>query len=194
MECFCPYGTNIEAVIQLLPLFGQKKELIGYLKSKETEGLTWTGIATSGLFDWEGLLNRTATIWDGGHKSFTLINERPLGQAVVSALQNPEQTRNQYLYVASVETSQQEILAALEKVTGGKWTVNKTTTEAQLTAAAKKLTVGDFNGTFILVRATIFGNMPGVNANYAKETVLANDLLGLKLETVEETVNQAANN
>lgn len=40
------------AVLQLLPLFGQKKEVIEYLKSKESVGLTWTGIATSGLFDW----------------------------------------------------------------------------------------------------------------------------------------------
>lgn len=40
------------AVLQLLPLFGQKKELVEYLKSKEGDGLTWTGIASSCLFDW----------------------------------------------------------------------------------------------------------------------------------------------
>lgn len=40
------------AVLQLLPLFEQKNNLIKYLKSKEASGLTWTGIATSGLFDW----------------------------------------------------------------------------------------------------------------------------------------------
>jgi hypothetical protein len=49
-------NSQNEAVVQLLPLFGQKKQLIEYLKSKETDGLTWTGIATSGLFDWVGLL------------------------------------------------------------------------------------------------------------------------------------------
>ncbi|KAK7415362.1 hypothetical protein QQZ08_012372, partial [Neonectria magnoliae] len=40
------------AVLQLLPLFGQKKELVQYLQSKQSEGLSWTGLATSGLFDW----------------------------------------------------------------------------------------------------------------------------------------------
>jgi hypothetical protein len=45
-------NSQDEVVLQLLPLFAQKKELIEYLRSKETEGLTWTGIATSGLFDW----------------------------------------------------------------------------------------------------------------------------------------------
>lgn len=45
-------SSQSEAVLQLLPLFGQKKELIEYLKGKEAEGLSWTGISTSGLFDW----------------------------------------------------------------------------------------------------------------------------------------------
>jgi hypothetical protein len=45
-------SSQNEAVLQLLPLFGQKKELVEYLRSKESEGLTWTGIATSGLLDW----------------------------------------------------------------------------------------------------------------------------------------------
>jgi hypothetical protein len=45
-------NSQNEAVLQLLPLLRLKKELVEYLKSKENEGLTWTGIATSGLFDW----------------------------------------------------------------------------------------------------------------------------------------------
>lgn len=48
-------NSQNDAVLQLLPLFGQKKELIEYLKNKETDGLTWTGIATSALFDWVSL-------------------------------------------------------------------------------------------------------------------------------------------
>jgi hypothetical protein len=45
-------NSQNEAVLQLIPLFAQKKDLIEYLRSKEAEGLTWTAIATSGLFDW----------------------------------------------------------------------------------------------------------------------------------------------
>lgn len=40
------------AVLQLLPLFGQKAELIEYLKAKQSVDFSWTGIATSLLFDW----------------------------------------------------------------------------------------------------------------------------------------------
>ena len=45
-------NTLNEPVRQLLPLFKQKKEVLDYLKSKESSGLTWTGIATALLFDW----------------------------------------------------------------------------------------------------------------------------------------------
>jgi hypothetical protein len=40
------------AVLRLFPLFEQKKDLIEYLKTKEKDGLTWTGLATGLLFDW----------------------------------------------------------------------------------------------------------------------------------------------
>lgn len=45
-------NSQNDTVIQLLPLFGQKRELIEYLKTKEDDRFYWTGIATSGLLDW----------------------------------------------------------------------------------------------------------------------------------------------
>ncbi|KAJ5220079.1 NmrA-like family protein [Penicillium chermesinum] len=192
-------SSEDEAVIELLPLFGVKKNLIDYLKSKESDGLSWTGIATSGLLDWGlttgflqyDLQKHTAVIWDSGDKRFTTINEKALGQSVVSVLQHPAETSNKYLYVASVETSQNELLRALEKETGTKWSVTRVKTDEVVSEAQKQLAAGDFNGAFSLVRAMVVGNIPGLRANYVKDTDLANDLLGLKLETVEETVKRA---
>jgi hypothetical protein len=214
-------SSQDDAVLQLLPLFRQKTELIEYLKGKEAEGLSWTGLATSGLFDWvwlrilhsptvailiscvQGLengflefdiANRTATIWDGGNKSFTLTNEKHLSEAVVSILQHPQDTSNKYLHIASVETTQNDILAALEEKTGTKWTVNATTTEEQVSEGVRKLGAGDFSGAFTLVRATCFGSIPGLRANYAKDETLANGMLGLKLDSVEDTVERVVRN
>lgn len=133
---------------------------------------------------------RTATIWDGGDKSFTLTNEKQLGRSVISVLEHPRETSNQYLYVASVETTQNEIVTALEKVTGARWTIKSTTTDEQVSAAIEKLTAGDFSGAFALVRATCFGNTPGLCANYLKEQKLANDMLGLEMESVEDTIRR----
>lgn len=39
-------------MLQLLPLFVQKKELIEYLKSQQSDIFSWTGVATGLLFDW----------------------------------------------------------------------------------------------------------------------------------------------
>jgi len=122
-----------------------------------------------------------------------LTNEKPLGQAVVSVLQHPQETKNQYLYIASVETTQNEILAALEEVSEGKWTVTETTTDTQVAEGLKKLTAGDFSGAFALVRSTVFGNTQGLHANYAKEEKLANDVLGLSLEDVKDVVKRVVN-
>ncbi|KAF4445845.1 NmrA-like family protein [Fusarium austroafricanum] len=186
------------AVLQLLPLFEQKKDLIQYLKSKEKDGLSWTALATGLLFDW-GLVNgflgfdikkRTATIWDGGNKKFTLTNEKQLARAVVSVLEHPTETNNRYLYVYSVETAQNEILRSLEEASGSKWTIDRMSTDQQVAEAKRLLDDGDFGGGYILVRATTFGNVPSLRANYAKEENLANGLLGLEVESVEETVER----
>ncbi|KAF5864194.1 hypothetical protein ETB97_008400 [Aspergillus alliaceus] len=175
-----------------------KKELIEYLKTKQSDSLSWTGIATGLLFDWglgNGFLefdiaNRTINIWDGGDKSSTLTNEKQLGQAVVSVLQHPEETSNKYFYVASAETTQNEIVASLEEETGAKWSAKATTTEEQVGEAVKKLGAGDFTGAFALVRVTSYGNIPGLRANYVKDETLANEVLELKLETVKDTVKR----
>lgn len=133
---------------------------------------------------------RSATIWDSGDKKFTFTNQKQLGDAVVSVLRRPQATANQYLYISSVETSQKEILVALKNSTSSSWTVQNTTTAAEVSEATKKLQAGDFSGALALVRATIYGNIPGLRSNYAKERVLANGLLELKEESVQKTIQR----
>ncbi|PKX88880.1 aromatic alcohol reductase [Aspergillus novofumigatus IBT 16806] len=187
-------NSQDEAVVELLPLFQQKADIIQYLKSKESTGLTWTGVVSSLLFDWVcrflgyDSTSRTATIWDDGNKKFTLTNQGYLSKAIVSVLQRPNETKNQILYIASVETSQNEILNALENVTGCKWSIIQTTTEEQVTEARMKLSKGDFDGALTLVRATSYGKLPGLKSNYAKDFKVANDILGFEWADVEDTV------
>lgn len=107
-------------------------------------------------------------------------------------LKKPEETANKYLFISSVETTQKEILGALEETTGTKWTVNNTTTKEQVDAALQKLGVGDFSGALALVRATSYSDIPGLKSNYAKDEVLANNLLGLRPASVAETVKHVA--
>jgi len=107
---------------------------------------------------------------------------------VIAILERPEQTANKNLYVASAETSQKEILEAFEEATNSKWTVTDTTTDKEVSAAFEKLGKGDFSGAFALVRGTSYASTPDIRANYVRDETLSNDLLGLKLESVKETV------
>lgn len=136
---------------------------------------------------------KKATVWDDGERRFTLTNERALGDSVIGVLRNPEQTKNRYLYVASVETSQNEIVAALEEATGSSWDIRRVRTDAQVDEGTELLANGDFNGAFTLVRATVFANIPDLRSNYAKDETLANETLGIKMENVKEVVQRVVN-
>lgn len=119
-----------------------------------------------------------------------MTNVDQLQRAVIATLERPTETANKNLYIASVETSQNELLAALEKATASKWTVTQTTTDEQVSEGMARLGKGDMTGAFVLVKATSLGNTPNLRANYIRDEQLANDLLGLKLESVEETVKR----
>ena len=45
-------NTLSNAVQDLVPVFQGKKAVIDYLKSRDTQGMSWTGIACGLLFDW----------------------------------------------------------------------------------------------------------------------------------------------
>ena len=78
----------------------------------------------------------------------------------------------------------------MEGATGSRWTVTDTTTDKQVSEGMEKLGKGDMRGAFVLVRATSLGNTPNLRANYLRDEQLANDILGLKLESVEETIKR----
>ena len=109
---------------------------------------------------------------------------------MISVLKRPQKTANKYIYVSSVETTQNEILQALEGETASKWKIIDTTSDAQKSEGFKRLGDGDFSGAFILVRATSYANDPALHSNYATDEELSNDLLGLEPESVKQTVKR----
>ena len=48
------FGSNTPdpQVVEHVPIFKGKATIADYLKTKESEGMTWTGIITGGFFDW----------------------------------------------------------------------------------------------------------------------------------------------
>ncbi|OQO02821.1 hypothetical protein B0A48_11104 [Cryoendolithus antarcticus] len=126
------HDTTNEDVSRLLPVFGAKAGIIEYLREKEKDGLSWTGIITALFFDWGLPLGafgidfkaHKATVWDGGDTLFSAANMDDIAASVVSLVTDAsarERYKNQHVYVSSVQTTQNEILAAAEAYVGKKF-------------------------------------------------------------------------
>lgn len=89
----------------------------------------------------------------------------------------------------SLTTTQDEILAALEKATGAPWERKPTDLAPLIADAAEKLKKGDYSG----VPAQLLGALwdPECGMDYDKRGILSNELLGMPKRTVEEAVKEA---
>jgi ribosomal protein L12E/L44/L45/RPP1/RPP2 len=63
------------------------------------------------------IAERHATIYDAGTEEFTGTTLEGIGQSVVGVLSHPAETANRFVKVRSIQTSQNELLEAFEKVT-----------------------------------------------------------------------------
>ncbi len=124
-------------------------------------------------------------ILDGGNRAFSSSNLSQIGNAAVAVLLKPEETANQYIYVDSFTTTQNEILAELEKATGEKWKVTESTTEYAKTEGQALFAKGDFSGLLWLLKVIILGE--GYGSDFTKDAVLANKKLGLPNQDLVST-------
>jgi hypothetical protein len=106
---------------------------------------------------------------------------------VAKVLSKPEETANKYLYISSFETTMNEVLAALEKTAPEpKWEVSKASSEDYLQQGRHALATGDLIG---MGRLALVVNLKSGHGNdFSTEATLANDMLGLRKQSVEEVV------
>jgi len=190
LDSLNPIGLAIQ------PIFKEKNDVVDYLRTVESKGLSWTSVANGIFFDWGlrkgftgfNLSTCTALIYDSGDTKFSTTNLATIGAAVAAILRKPEETANKHVYISSFTTSQNEVLAALEKVTGEKWTIEHSTAAEVTQTGQEKLAMGDFSGALDIIKGLLYGKDTG--ANLSVHHKLANDLLELPKETVEETVER----
>lgn len=109
-----------------------------------------------------------------------------IGRAIAQTL-SPSiapKTANQRLRVRSFTTSQTQILAALEKATGKKWTVAEADLDASVKDAEEKLSKSDFSGVGILITGALLDPKCGNNFDYNP----SNELLELPTEDINTVV------
>lgn len=210
------YGVDTssrELVERYLPVAIMKTEIVEYLISKQSQ-ISWTAPITGAFFDWTLMLpgvlswNLTgdilkADVFDGGDVKYEATNLTQIGRAVAACLSSAdlvEKTKNQYVYVNSVTTTQNEVISVIEKYTGRK--VERTDYKAaefseggQKKMADSGVHWRDFEptpempypaGSVETIWAGIYGH--GNLNHYSANKGLWNEVLGLPKETVEETV------
>jgi len=180
---------------ELVFFYKQKQTILDHLEAtaKKTPSFSWTGLATGPVFDWclataflgFDLKSKTALIYDGGNGRLSCTNMGTIGLAVGAILRKPAETANKYLFISSFTVSPNEILASLEKATGEKWTVNEASTVDAERDGKEKMAKGDFSGIRSLLGRLMFGGDTG--ANFENEPTLANKLLDLPHESLDET-------
>lgn len=114
--------------------------------TKTNPQLSWTCVACGMWLDFMFLAGflpydvekRTAMIWDEGsvRTSYTSIGTG--ATAVVRILEKEEETANKYLYIAELTASQNQIVAAMEKILGSNFEISEKKSTAEAAEQAKK--------------------------------------------------------
>ncbi|KAH6887114.1 hypothetical protein B0T10DRAFT_575674 [Thelonectria olida] len=157
---------------------------------------SWTGLSNGLFFDWSikrgstfvDPKNHKFTTVDSGNEPFSASTLGFIGKAVVAILQKPNETANKYLAVAGITASQNDILAAIEKVTGAKFDVSRVTGAELEKIGDEKIAKGDFSAFLPYLEQFLFAD--GAKHALTPETS-DNELLGLKPEPLEETIRKA---
>ncbi|KIX02351.1 uncharacterized protein Z518_08292 [Rhinocladiella mackenziei CBS 650.93] len=188
-----------------LPPALTKTETVAYLKSKESTGMTWTAVIVGAFFDWSfakpitlgwNLPENTATIFDGGDIEFEATNLAQIGRAVAAILsaQHMDKTANQYVYINSFTTTQNEMLKIFEKLGGKKYQVKHVKADDFNKSALEKMQSDPDQGKVwtqgvLEAIVLIMMNYRGF-CQYSKTKGLWNKRLGLPEENPEDTIRE----
>ena len=140
-----------------------------------------------GLLGWDIPAGR-ATIYDSGDQPYEATNVLQIGRAVAGILKHAEETKNKYIYVNSFTLTQNRVLAVLEKASGKKFEVTRVTTKDTREEALRKAASENMAALLQGATAVIYG-YGGLN-NFSGNRKLANDMLGLPKESLEETIEE----
>ncbi|KAI5203333.1 NAD(P)-binding protein [Aureobasidium subglaciale] len=193
------WGPDANGFDEFAAIHKQRREGWDYAaeKAREHRDFTWTGLTTGNPIDWAmkkfpmmgfDIAKQEAIIYDDGTERFTGTTLEGIGQAVIGVLEHPEETANRFCKVQSIQTCQNELLQALEKATGKKWKITKTTSKELIKSGKKECEAGGGMWRLMLAVATLYdiGEGRGMVAASRQDSDAA--LLGVKDESAEDIV------
>jgi hypothetical protein len=135
------------------------------------------------------IAHRSAIIYDQGSEPFTGVTLAGIGQSVVGVLQHPAETANRHLCVQSIQTCQNDILAAFETATGEAWKVERSTSVGLLERGRAKKEKGEGGWILDLVVGQLYQEGVASSVILEKEKN-DNDLLGVVEENLVDVVKE----
>lgn len=132
------------------------------------------------------LQNRKAKIYGTGDERWTGTKVSTIGLAVAQLLKRPEQVKNRFIYIYSVRTTQNEVLAALEATTGAKWQTHHVEWKDEIAAGRELLARGNRLGVVPLILSYFYRE--GMGADYVKDVDADNELLELPTEDIVDVI------
>lgn len=190
--------TNPE-LLKLVPIFGDKVAAVEQLRAKESSGMSWTAMITGAFFDFclkagfyeIDVPKREARVYDSGDVKFDTATLPHIGEALVTLVTSPallEKYKNRYVAISSLKTSQNEMIASIEKALGVTFKRENVDAAAVGKEAQESLSKGDFS--MEVFRSLIMSPVLGKGlADHEKSPGLNNDdLLPGPLPSLDEQV------
>ncbi|GKU07625.1 unnamed protein product [Fusarium langsethiae] len=161
--------TSIDGLEEMAPFLKGKQDVMDYVKTKEVEGLTWTALFTGPWIDWmliegKGLLcldikSKTGELVDGGRPKFTTTTVSQVGEATAAALMHFDETKNQYVHVSSYNVCQEQVVEALERISGTKFALEPLSNVDLYARATKYVGEGNWvTGYYELATSTVYSD------------------------------------
>jgi hypothetical protein len=180
----------------------------------EELGCSWIAMSTGFWYEWSlaipaaygfDIAGRSVTFFDDGETKITTSTWPQVGRAVAGVLslkvspdsaddKSPslEMFKNKYVYTGSFTVSQKDMLDSLVRVTKTSiedWTVTKEPHKERYAAGIEAMKGGDRMGFAKAMYTRVF--YPDDSGNTEKTKGLANDVLGLPKEDIDEATKAA---
>ena len=198
--------SSSDRALELVPLYRAKARVRRHLQSlslasaaasdKETTGFSWTSVVCGHFFDWgltTGFLQydlkaRKATVFDGGNVKFSASTLDRVALATVRCLQREEQTRDRMLFVQSLCVTQNEVLAALRRITPREtWRVEHVSSDKFIGEVKDEMERDPKDAEAVEKMVAVVGI---VDSNWEGKKDFANSLLGLESEDLDSLIKK----
>ncbi|KAF2103036.1 hypothetical protein NA57DRAFT_52572 [Rhizodiscina lignyota] len=184
---------------ELKQRLAEKEKVFDYLveKCNASKTMSWSAIAAGPFLDWAlvkvpalGFVipAHKARIIGSGDEPVTASIGADIGKAAAGTLIHGDKSRNRFLKIFSVETTQNKILAVLERSSGTEWKVDRIGIDKLLEDKKQKLEEKNFQGAFVDVLAQqLFEDGKG-RGRHVERSESENELLGIPEKDTEAVV------